>query len=189
MKNKLKNSFTQHHFNINQELRKRIYPRTIASKNGVGFTLLEAIFAISILMLTLGGAFALIQQTIASTPIIHSKLIASYLAQEGIEVIRNIRDTNWLEDNNWNVNLTDITSYNLDYQSSEFPDPNCTAQYLCLDGNFYNCRNVGSQTQFQRSITLGKLGAEEIEILVEVSWQERGRTHEVKTMEHLYNWR
>jgi hypothetical protein len=35
-----------------------------------------------------------------------SKLIAYYLGQEGIENIRNIRDTNWLNDRAWDQGIS-----------------------------------------------------------------------------------
>jgi len=61
-----------------------------------GFTLLEVIIAVFIMVVGTGAAFALIQQTLSATPVIKDKLIAAYLAQEGIEIIRNMRDSAWL---------------------------------------------------------------------------------------------
>jgi hypothetical protein len=153
------------------------------------FTLLEAIFSITILILTIVGAFTLVQLTLGFTPITQQKLIASYLVQEGIEIVRNIRDTNWISGLNWTNNLTTTTSYYLDSQSLQFPDLSCSSQYLYLDSNSYNCRSSGSQTKFQRQITLTEIGSDQLEVLVEVEWQEKGRTHTIKAMENLYNWR
>lgn len=159
------------------------------------FTLLEAIFAISILTLTISGSFALISRLLSFSPQIQSKLIASYLAQEGIEIIRNIRDTNWVQDQNWLNNIQQTSSYYLDYHSQKFPDdPPCTSNYLFLDNtNFYNCRNQGSQTKFQRKITISQppecSSGNCISVEVEVSWQEKGQTQSVKVIEYLYNWR
>jgi len=70
-----------------------------------GFTLLEVILAITILTIAVGGSFALISQTIAAVSVIQSKLIASYLVQEGMEIVKNIRDTNWLKNQPWDQNL------------------------------------------------------------------------------------
>jgi len=53
--------------------------------------------AITVLTIAVGGSFALIQQTMVAASLNQSKLTAYYLAQEGIELVRNIRDSNWLE--------------------------------------------------------------------------------------------
>lgn len=158
------------------------------------FTLLEAIFAISILTLTISGSFALISRLLSFSPQIQSKLIASYLAQEGIEIVRNIRDTNWVQGQNWLNNLPITISYRLDYRSDQIPDPNCNSDYLWLDStNFYNCRSQGVQTKFQRKITISQppecSSGNCISVEVEVSWQEKGQTQSVKAVEYLYNWR
>jgi len=62
-----------------------------------GFTLLEAIVSIFIVTVGVGGVFTLVNQTIGGTQAVSSKLTATYLAQEGIEVVRNIRDGNLLK--------------------------------------------------------------------------------------------
>ena len=52
--------------------------------------MIESTIAIFLLIVGTVGAFTLIQKTITFTAISSSQLVASYLAQEGIEVIRNI---------------------------------------------------------------------------------------------------
>jgi type II secretory pathway pseudopilin PulG len=156
------------------------------------FTLLEAIFAISILIFTLTGSFALISRLLGFSPQIQSKLIASYLAQEGIEIVRNIRDTNWIQNQSWLTNLSTTTSAKLDYLSNSFPDSiNCVIgdnDPLNFNGNYYTCR-AGTPTKFKRKITLTQISPDEIEVLVEVSWQEKGTIQKVRVKEHLYNWK
>lgn len=61
-----------------------------------GFTLLEVVFGIFILTLSAFASSNLIQSTIVSTTLNKQKLTAYYMAQEGVEVVRNIRDSNWL---------------------------------------------------------------------------------------------
>jgi len=67
------------------------------AKNSGGFTLLEVIMAIFVLSLSAFGSFYLIQSTVISTSLNKQKLTAYYLAQESLEVVRNIRDNNWLK--------------------------------------------------------------------------------------------
>lgn len=154
-----------------------------------GFTLLEVIIAVFILTTAIGGSFVLVNQTLSLTGVTQSKLIASYLVQEGIEVIRNIRDTNWLQGNNWDANISATTSYALDYKSSGFPDPICTGQYLKFDPtDHYNCSSGLETTKFKRRITVSKIGDDQMRITVEVSWPERGREHRAEGISYLYNW-
>jgi type II secretory pathway pseudopilin PulG len=94
---------------------KSFAPAKIQSKvkllNNRSFTLLEVILAIAVLTAATAGVFSLIIQTFASASLNQSKLVAAYLAQEGLEIIRNIRDSNWLAqiDNggSWRANKLD----------------------------------------------------------------------------------
>ena len=81
-----------------------------------GFTLLEVIVAIFLLTVGVGGSLVLINQTLSATQILPQKLIASYLAQEGIEIAKNVRDSNLLKIHqglggvNWDSGLTVFAS-------------------------------------------------------------------------------
>jgi len=151
------------------------------------FTLIEVIIAIFLLTVGTVGAFSLMQKTIAFTAISSSQLAAAYLAQEGIEVVRNIRDTNYLEASSWDDGLGAASDYRLDHQSSSFPDIGC-GNYLKYDGNFYSCSSDAS-AKFQRKITITKPAADKMTIEVEVSWQERGASYHVLAETELYDWR
>ncbi len=160
------------------------------------FTLVEIIVAIFLITLGAGGAFVVVQTTTALTSVTSDQLTASYLVQEGIEVVRNIRDSNWLEQRSnpgllWDDGISVGEDYRLDYLSTSFPDANCSLgadDYLKYDGNFYNCAS-GQDTKFKRKIIITKPQANIIEVAVEVSWSERGRSHEVTAQTKLYNWK
>ncbi len=65
-------------------------------KNSTGFTLIEIIIAIAILsfgIILVYGSFA---SVVNSTYNISARFTAAYLAQEGFEIVRNIRDTNFI---------------------------------------------------------------------------------------------
>ena len=152
-------------------------------KNRSGFTLIEVIVAIFILTIGVMGAYAVVQQIIASTSITSSRLVAAYLAQEGIEIVRNIRDTNFILGNDWDNGLG-TGEKEVDY-TMENELESWTDRYLKIKSNgFYNY-DSGSPTRFKRKITITKVEAYKREILVEVFW-EGGK---VSAKEYLYNWR
>lgn len=58
-----------------------------------GFTLVESLIAISIFTTTVLGLLGLIAQGVSDSNQAKKQVAASYLAQEGIEYMRNMRDT------------------------------------------------------------------------------------------------
>ncbi len=59
-----------------------------------GFTLIESLLAIGVLIVGILSAFILVIRSLSNIPLIQSRLIAANLAQEGVELIRQKRDTN-----------------------------------------------------------------------------------------------
>ena len=75
-----------------------------------GFTLVEALVALSILIVGIISGFILVTKALYDVTIIQDRLIASFLAQEGLELVRQIRDTNYLKtldgtSTDWDDNL------------------------------------------------------------------------------------
>ncbi len=70
-------------------------------ENKNGFTLVEGLVAIAILVLVITFVLNVIQGSLK--PLAHSQaqIVASFLAQETIETVRNIRDENFLKGRNW----------------------------------------------------------------------------------------
>ena len=58
-----------------------------------GFTLIETLVSISIFTVSILAVLAILSQSIANTGYAKRKIIAAYLAGEGVEYIRNLRDT------------------------------------------------------------------------------------------------
>lgn len=70
------------------------------TKSSHGFTLVEVMVAVAVLSIGLMGAANLITYNISNSAKAINKTIATNLAQEGIELARNIRDTNFLRVSN-----------------------------------------------------------------------------------------
>jgi len=159
-----------------------------------GFTLLEVLFSLFTMVAAIIGVFSLAQQTTSFLPLSGQRLVASYLAQEGIEIVRNLRDTNKIKGNDWLTGLTGCASgCEADYSSQSLAS--WTGRYLLNNNSFYNY-TVGQTTNFQRKIILTTADALEnpdpdtdiLKIEVQVFWHEKGRTHSFLTTEKLYNW-
>jgi len=61
-----------------------------------GFTIIESLVALAILSLALTPMLVVVTMSSRIATSVKNNLVAALLAQEGIEVIRAIRDTNWL---------------------------------------------------------------------------------------------
>jgi len=68
-----------------------------ATKFRRGFSLVEALVAISILSLSIAATFSAVQNGIQSSTLAKDQITAFYLTQEGMEFVRNIRDENALQ--------------------------------------------------------------------------------------------
>ncbi len=70
-----------------------------------GFTLIETLVAVSVLLIALTAVFAAARNGIASSSALKNRIVATYLAEEGVDGLKNIKDTNLLNilvDNNVN---------------------------------------------------------------------------------------
>ena len=164
-------------------------------KKQKGFSIIEVLGAIFLLLVGLIGSLSLITQVSSYTSVAASKLVASYLAQEGIEIVRNMRDQNWVAGNPWDTDLSSSPAdYHADYTATSFLDLRSGGAILDIDNNgFYNYSGVGTPSIFTRTIHIEKgsddQSIETIKVLVTVSWNQAGGSHSVKAQEYLYNWR
>jgi len=157
------------------------------TKNQKGFTLIEAMIAIGLIVTGLTGVLVLINRAIGFNSLAFNRLVASSLAQEGVEVVRNIRDTNWLNQRPWDNGLPEGT-YQVQYNSKQLSL--YTDQPLLFDENtgFFNYES-GSSTPYKRKIELKRISADEIRVLVTVSWIGRGGgDFNLVVEDHLFNW-
>lgn len=74
--------------------------------NASGFTLVEVMAAVAILSIGLVGGLTVITKNMSTIYSGENRIIAANLAAEGIELARNVRDTNWLTDgNDWDEKI------------------------------------------------------------------------------------
>jgi Tfp pilus assembly protein PilV len=68
----------------------------ILKKEEKGFTIVESLVAIGMLLLAVTGAYGVAQQSLQHSQVAREQITAFYLAQEGIEAVKNLRDENFL---------------------------------------------------------------------------------------------
>ncbi len=158
-----------------------------------GFSIVEVIVAASIVAMGFIGVISLSTQNTQIHLTNRNVLVASQLAQEGMELIRNIRDSNWLEGKSFTEGIVpDVNPYfSLDYTRGRFSiaSPNDPLSRLYLDGNGYYAHLLsGTPTQFYRYFTVANNG-NNLEASCIVSWREREKqkNYQAKTM--LYDWK
>lgn len=169
-------------------------------KKEEGFTLMEVLAVIFVITVGITGVFSLIQTTSSSSRLVSYQLTATYLTQEGVELVRTVRDTNWLEDRvgdeAWDKGLEE-GDYEFDYTELRHdPDlsPYQEGRYLRLDGEGYNY-GTGEKTRFKRKITIEKEDLnndgkdDKITVKVEVSFDFQGEPYTVNSQEVLFNWK
>ena len=172
------------------------------TKNDKGFSLLEIMAVLSVVSIGMIGISSLVIQNIQAQNINHNYLIASMLTQEGLELVRNIRDDNWLKGDVYDLDISDdiadganrylVIDYygrtNIDYIVTGIADVNAK---LFLDGlGFYSQPPGADITPFSRVIYIDKdASGNFIMVRAEVQWKERGRVHSYKAETKLYDWR
>lgn len=155
-----------------------------------GFTLVEVILVIFILSIGIGGAFTFIRSTISESSVLSQQLTAAYLVQEGVEIVRNIRDSNYLDiakggSSNWDSGLTGCTAgCEVDYNDTALASGD---NFLKIDGDVYTY-DAGVATIFKRKITITTGGSGQMKVKVDVFWEERGQMHNVVAETELYDW-
>ncbi|MEK7078247.1 MAG: prepilin-type N-terminal cleavage/methylation domain-containing protein [Patescibacteria group bacterium] len=170
-----------------------------------GFTLIEAIVAIGVISVGFVGALVILSKSASQAGFLRERIIASHLAAEGIEVIKNIRDTNWLVNRDWKAGLADtpnaIVSYNSGSVIIEADSSRWCLSYG-LDNGFYKYKHsYPCNTIFKRHIVLTTKTMEAypwetdpeklkyLEIQSIVTWQEKGQIKTIQVIDNLYNWK
>lgn len=155
------------------------------------FTLIELIVAIFVILVGILAVFLVITDVTSTTSVYKQRLIAAYLAQEGIEIVRNIRDTNWVEGAaTWDDGLLICPTPNgceVDYSSLNLTPWSGDGNYLKIDGGFYNYAS-GADTIFKRKIRI-EAGGDVLQVWVEVFWDIKGKPYSFLVSEWLYEWR
>lgn len=155
-----------------------------------GFTLLEVIIAVFIVAVGLVGILSLVNISLKGPSLSKNRLIASGLAQEGIEIVRDIRKSN-VEWGDWewysSIATSTVRDYRVQYNSANLISYSETPLKL-NSSNLYQY-DSGDNSLFYRKITLTKNSYNEVKVVAEVKWQIKGKWHYLFAEDRLWNWK
>ncbi len=159
--------------------------------NKAAFSLIEMMTVILVVAIGLVGTTQLIAQSLDAQMINKGGIVAYQLAQEGIEIVRQMRDTNWLQGSDWRDDLEDGI-YCTDYRSPLELKP-ATGLADCplhLDPGYYvpEIATASNYSGYRRIVEISTHDENSFSIKATVTWNNRGRiiNYEAETL--LYNW-
>lgn len=171
-----------------------------------GFTLIEALVAITILTMSIAGPMVTASDGLKNSTFARDQIIAFYIGQEGVEIIRSIRDSNALNNTPWLTGIaasctSGASGCGIDIRNKNFIDcasspTACNIYYdpnglLAGGGNprgIYSHVSGGTQqTVYTRSIKIVSINGWESTIDVTVTWLSRGVTKTITVQSRLFN--
>lgn len=180
-----------------------------------GFTLIETLVAISIFTMSILSVMSVLAGSISNTNFAQRKIIAGYLAQEGIEEIRNIRDTYMLYSVDSTTGWTDFknkltteqcttvgcifSNFNISTDVPFMPitavdffacNPSCQPLLYSESSLYAGYDYIGNPSGFTRKIIATSVPGtvDEMNITSVVSWKQGSGNFDVTLQEDLFNW-
>ncbi len=158
--------------------------------NNRGQLLVEAIVAISIIIIGTMGVLGFLYRSLSLNRVISDEFTGTYLAAEGIEIAKNILDSNRNRGLEWNSGFAS-GAYEADYQSLSLEvNQNRNIRFDSSAG-LYDYEN-GTPISFTRTIvvaTPNPSDANELQVNSIVKWKTRGGGNfEVNLEDHFFNW-
>jgi Tfp pilus assembly protein PilV len=140
------------------------------ANNQRGYTLLELVFALGILIMVIAAIAGLTRSSLVGYYESEQKSIATHLGQEALEVVRVMRDTNWLRDLPAFAGISDgdgtasvvfdrtTADWSLNFAVDSLDDEGALIyQTSILNGSVYNQSAEGAPTQFRRLVSLSAI--------------------------------
>jgi prepilin-type N-terminal cleavage/methylation domain-containing protein len=162
-----------------------------------GMTLVEALVALAILGVALTPAVILASSSLKTAAVIKNNVIASFLAQEGVEVVRALRDSNWFNGQPFDTGLTGCpppTGCRVEWMTTKTYPPSLLPiagePVLNVEaGRGLYQYGAGVPSIFHRRITIESRPPSELIITSEVTWAEGSQAKNVLVEDHLFDWK
>lgn len=155
-----------------------------------GSVMIESLIAMVLIVVGLLGLFKLIANSASRSMEAVHKLQATYLAAEGIEVVKNILDTNYAR-GSFSISSGALpNNLNVSYSTTNSDIGTITNDAVFFyNGRFYQSNEGLSQTIFKRTLTISG-GGDSFTVTAKVSWkEENGKDFSVTLTDNFYRWR
>lgn len=147
--------------------------------------------AITIIVVGLVAVFTLLSESQSLNRVVADRYVGTYLAAEGLELVKNFIDTNYIGQFPWNDGLA-AGSYLIDYNDSALTPLGVNPKILYDSaGNIYSY-DSGSETRFTREIQIAYPGGSgnEMQVNAIVNWTTRGGgSFSVNLEDRFFDWR
>jgi len=154
-----------------------------------GMTLVEVLIAGMLLALGLVPVFYFSSHSLVLAQSARTTFTAGLLAQEGLEVIRTIRDDNWIAGRDFDVGLTDCDSgCRVQWDSTSVLSLGTDIALLVDSTNQIYQYNSGSTTSYMRTITIDNSISNAMRVQSKVDWRDQGGAHTFTAEAFLYDW-
>lgn len=168
-----------------------------------GFTMVETLVAIFILLISITGPMAIAQSGLRSAFFSKDQTTAFYLAQDAIEYIKNKRDNNFVNQfrnpasSDW---LSGIISesgpVSITIDSIQDEIESCPHGVGCSLSNPLKINQYGEygfggdSTKFSRLITINKINDDEISVVVKIEWDTGvlAGIRSIEVKENMFKW-
>ncbi len=162
-------------------------------KSGAGFTLVETLVAITILLLAVTGPLTIAARSLNSANFSQDQITAFYLAQEGVEAVRNIRDKNAIAGQSWLAGLENCLGGSSCYIDStnntvSLCSGSCPKIKYNSSSGFYGYNGGWSDSKFTRTIGISETSAAEALLTITISWQSGNLNRQFIINENILNW-
>ena len=112
--------------------------------NKKGETLLEVLIALTLITVSVAAAASAMMSATKGLSLSKNYLIAQNLASEGLEIVKNIRDTNWMKfpvdkEDCWLNLKTDITTSDL-CDPLKYIDGQNNDYYIAVENNMFTLK-------------------------------------------------
>ncbi len=185
---------------------KNFFQKTIKENKKRGFTILETMVAIFILVLSITGPMVFAQSGLRTAFLSRDQITAFFLAQDAIETIKNIRDDNGLDGRDWLENIyvcgADTTQNCVIYIDTLAYEPvseicsgsECPILKVNSNNQFGYNFDVGENAEnsrFTRILNVKEVApGRELQIVAEIRWTSNIRVGGARILvqENIYNW-
>lgn len=171
-------------------------------KSKKGFTLVETLVAIGILSLSVLATFGAVQNSLQNSGLTKDRTTAFYLIQEGMEYVKNTRDSNALKyiggySSTWLTGMSDFgdpcyfgSKCQLDVNATpsitNCPSNVCSQLRIDPTTGAYGFDSSWTPTTYTREIEFTSINSNEVRVTITISWVNRGQNKSVQVTQLLY---